>query len=33
MSDKLLDIKDLTIEFVTDDEVVSAVNGLDIELG
>ena len=32
MSEKLLDIKDLTIEFVTDDEVVSAVNGLDIEL-
>ena len=32
MSDKLLDIKDLTIEFVTDDEVVSAVNGLDMEL-
>ena len=32
MNDKLLDIKDLTIEFVTDDEVVSAVNGLDMEL-
>ena len=32
MSEKLLEIKDLTIEFTTDDEVVHAVNGLDIEL-
>lgn len=32
MSDKLLNIKDLTIQYVTEDEVVSAVNGLDIEL-
>lgn len=32
MSDKLLNIKNLTIQYVTEDEVVSAVNGLDIEL-
>ena len=32
MSEKLLDIKNLTIQYVTEDEVVSAVNGLDIEL-
>ncbi|MBR8701729.1 Oligopeptide transport ATP-binding protein OppD [Fusobacterium sp. DD29] len=32
MSEKLLEIKDLTIEFVTEDETVSAVNGLDMEL-
>lgn len=32
MSNKLLNIKDLTIQYVTEDEVVSAVNGLDIEL-
>jgi peptide/nickel transport system ATP-binding protein len=29
---KLLDIKDLTIQYVTEDEVVSAVNKLEIEL-
>ena len=29
---KLLEIKDLTIQYVTEDEVVSAVNGLEIEL-
>ena len=28
----LLEIKDLTIQYVTEDEVVSAVNGLEIEL-
>lgn len=32
MSNKLLNIKNLTIQYVTEDEVVSAVNGLDIEL-
>ena len=32
MSEKLLNIKDLTIQYVTEAEVVSAVNGLDIEL-
>lgn len=32
MSEKLLDIKDLTIQYVTESETVSAVNGLDIEL-
>ena len=32
MSEKLLDIKDLTIQLVTESETVSAVNGLDIEL-
>lgn len=29
---KLLEIKDLTIQYVTEDEVVSAVNALEIEL-
>ena len=32
MSDKLLDIKDLTIHYVTDDGTVHAVNGLNLSL-
>lgn len=32
MKEKLLDIKNLTIHYITDDGVVKAVNGIDIEL-
>ncbi|MCX7694905.1 MAG: ABC transporter ATP-binding protein [Caloramator sp.] len=32
MNEKLLDIKNLTIHYITDDGVVKAVNGIDIEL-
>ena len=32
MSEKLLSIKDLRIEYRTDFEVVEAVNGIDLEL-
>ena len=33
MSDKLLDIKGLEVQYVTDEETVRAVNGINLELG
>ncbi len=32
MSEKVLNIKDLTVQYHTDEGVVEAVNGIDIEL-
>ena len=33
MSDKLLDVRDLVIEYVTDDGTVHAVNRVDLQIG